>query len=72
MAVPGVIVLSFFRAHRNHTAMRRLANYMLQLDRGVMNAESLAKFFFYFAENGIALRSRHIGNLHVRGERMIL
>jgi hypothetical protein len=37
--VAGMIVLVFFLRHRDHAAVRRLADHVLQLDRRMVDAE---------------------------------
>src|SRR5208337_3079791 len=56
----------------DYATMRRLAHHVFQLDRRMVDAKPLAEFFVDLAENGVALRRRHVRNLDVCREGVIL
>ena len=70
VVVPGVVVsrvlvIAILFSHRNHAAMRRLANFTLQLDCGVMDAKSRPESFIDLAQNRVAFGSRHVGDFYM-------
>jgi hypothetical protein len=50
----AVMVLLFAQGHGDHTAMSHFAHRMLELDRGVVNAEVSMQAFFYVAKDAFA------------------
>ena len=54
MFVAGMFVIVFFFAHRDYAAMGCLTNFVFQLDRRVLDAETLSEFLVDFAEDRIA------------------
>jgi hypothetical protein len=55
MSVVSMYVFSFFFSHRNHAAVRRLANNVFQLDGRVVDAKAGPQLFVDFAQYRIAL-----------------
>src|SRR5271167_44096 len=65
VVVSRVLVIGILFSHRNHAAMRRLANFMLQLDGRVMDPKSRTEFFIDLAQDRVALGSGHVGDLYM-------
>src|SRR4029077_16571481 len=56
-------------AYRNHAPVGNLADNILELDRGVVDAEVVQQAIFYVAQNAFADRGRNIVDRDVEGGR---
>src|SRR5690242_19936966 len=67
-----VAVMMCFRAlaDRNHAAMGHFADYVLELDRGVVDTEVAQQALFHVAQDALAHRRGNVGNRDVAGERV--
>ena len=57
-------------ANWHHAPVGDIAGQVLELDGGVADAEIMAKFFIYVAENAFAFRRWNIFDSDVTGERV--
>jgi len=63
----------FFRLRdRNHAAVGHFADHVLELDRGMVDAEIAEQTLFHFAQDAFADRRRNVGDRNVTGERVSL
>ena len=62
-------MMVFFRLRdRNHAAVRHFADHVLELDRGMVDAEIAEQTLFHFAQDAFADRRRDVGDRNVTGE----
>src|SRR6476469_5593434 len=71
-ALVSVAVLFGGLDYRDHAAVGRLADYVLELDGGVVDTEVVQETFFHVAQNALADRRRDILNRDMAGERVRL
>jgi len=68
----GVPVLFGGFDYWDHTAVGGFADYVLELNGGVVDAELAQETFFDIAQNALADRRRNILNRDMAGERVSL
>src|ERR1700722_6640661 len=65
-------MLLFALAHRDHAAVRDFADYVLELDRGVVDVEVVVEAVFHVVQNALAYGRWNVDNRDVAGERTSL
>lgn len=70
VAVTVVVMGHFGFFHRHDAAVRDFADDVLELERGVVDAEAVAQNRIDAVEDAIALRRRDVGNGDMAGERV--
>jgi hypothetical protein len=66
-----MVMMSAF-PHRHHTAVRHLTFHVLELDRGMVDAEFIVQRVFYVAEDPFTDRRRNVRNCNMTGKRVRL
>ena len=66
----GSVLVHF--AHDGYASMGCVADYVFELDSGVMDFEFPAQTVVDRPQNRIALRGGDVGNFHMRGKRVVL
>jgi len=70
MGLVAVVMMLFALAHRNNAAVRYFADHVLELNRGVDDAEIMQQAIFHVAQDAFTDRRRNIGDRDVAGERV--
>ena len=66
------VAIDGLRPGRHRAAVGGEAGGDLKLDGGVVDAEMIAQLMVEALEHGLALDQRHLGDLHMAGEGVVL
>src|ERR1700733_3449998 len=68
----AVVMMAHTLRDRHNASMCNLAYHMLELDRGVINAEALMQAAFHIAKNSLTDGGRNVGDGDMAGKRVRL